>query len=685
MRRLLFAFLWIAVVLLVVQVVYFVFFSVRAPRYNEGRPLPVAIVPSSVPNVSALHHDGYGNVWVGTEGGGVHRFDSAKNEAQPVMVPKELKQAKIRSLAMDGQGRLWAGTARDGLFVRCGDEWKHFDVGRRIPVINVNDGRVFIATEKGLVAYDPQADAWVETGFHGKQPTALAFDAKGNVFVGTACNGIFLLNRDEAGNYTVSKHITAKRRFGPGSAPSVSPVPLDPCGEGLPSNQINALLVDSAHTIWAATAAGLAWSRDGGENWLFVRGRDYGDKMRGLLAGTPHGWKELSRARFGELFPEDDLALLQEGIGGVLWIGTRSLGCIAIKPEAFYRPILPKSDSPESQQKFLEEMAMNSVRFHGTKADQITAMAPLPDGKVLLASRLGPLEKMEYPGSLIDREATVSTEKAEPTTPFPAPYPVKSVEQEGTNEKIAYPHVIVQDDDYTTGNDWDEIYGKTYAFVGGGKDSPDRIVAFDESLCKIRLFVGFVGNRTRPLEQATLAQAHTHHAHGPDEPCDHSLNSWSCVGNAVPKTGDGQHLWCELKLTQPGRYGLSLYFVDPDAVPKKNAKTVEKPRDYLVEIFSEPPPSKTRIPRSDWQEPGKRADEWAAESPPLAVTRVLDFGDGVYKIFELVGPGTYLVKIDKNYSRKIDLCAVLVDRLDTNVQPMNVPDMEAGQTSDEIP
>ena len=685
MRRLLFAFLWIAVILFVAQIVYFVFFSVRAPRYNEGRPLAAVPVTSPVQSISALYHDGYGKVWIGTEENGLHRFDVDKNETQIIPVPAELKAAKIRSLAVDRQGRLWVGTSRNGLFVRSGDECKHYDVGRRIPAIKVSEDSVFIATEKGLVRYQPESDAWSNIPFPEiptAQPTALAFDTQDNLFVGTSCNGIMRLARDDTGNYFVSKNITAARRYGPGSAPGVSPVPLDPCGDGLPSNQINAILVTSDGTVWAATAAGLAWSRDNGETWFFVRGRDYGDKMRGLLAGTPHGWKELARVRFGELLPEDDLALLQEDVNGVLWIGTRSLGCVAIKPEAFYRATLPKSDSPGQSAKFLEEMAMNSVRFHGTKADQIVAMTPLADGKILLASRMGQLEKMVYPAAGVDIKAPTPPENIDVTKTFPIQYRVSPAE--AADDKNAYPYAAFLGTDYETGPDWTQKYGKTYALASGTKDLPDRIVAYDESFCKIRLFVGFVGNRTRPLERATLAQAHTHHRHAPGEPCDHApLGAWSSEGNAVPRTGDGQHLWCELKLTQPGRYGLSLYFVDPDAVPRRNAKAPERPRDYLIEIFPEPPPSRTRIPRGDWQEPGRRADEWVDQTEPLAVTRAVDFGDGMYKNFEIVGPGTYLVKIDKNYSRKIDLCAVLIDRFDS--EGTTVPDMASDQTSDTIP
>jgi hypothetical protein len=420
------------------------------------------------------------------------------------------------------------------------------------------------------------------------------------------------------------------------------------------------------------TAAGLAWSRDSGDSWHFVRGRDYGDKIRFLLAGTPHGWREMPRKRFGELFPEDNIVLLQEDAGGVLWIGTRSLGCVAIKPEAFYQTPLPRSGSLESQEKFLEEVARESTRYHRTKDDQVLAMAPLPDGKILLASRMGSLEKMEHPDGSAGTRATDSTEKTDPTTQFPSPYPLKPVEQ--NRELITYPHVIVLADDYSTRHAWEGHYGKTYALVSGGKDSHNRIIAFDESLCRARLFVGFVGNRTRPLESMTLPQGD-----------GLTLNTWQSFGSGVAPTADGQHLWCEVQFAQPGRYGLSLFFVDPDAIPRQNVRTQAPPRDYLVEIFPEPPPARTRIARSDWQEPGRRADEWATQTQPLAVTRAIDFGDGVYKRFELAGPGTYYVKIDKNFSRMIDLSAVLIDRLDVESPSIDDFDMTTEQPPDTIP
>lgn len=699
MRRILFIALWIAIALFAIQVVYFVFFSVRAPRYNEGRPLQAVAVSSPIRFVSALHDDENGNIWIGTEANGLHRLDPATGETTTLEVPDDLRGAKVRCLTLDKQGRLWVGTLRHGLFVRNGEEWKHYDVADHIPAIGISpkDGSAFVATETGLCRYDPVTDSWSNISFLGEendnprtiiQPTSLAFDPSGNLFVATTCQGIFRLDRDESGNYNVANHITAKRRYGPGSKPRVAPVPLDPCGEGLPSNQVNTILVTSDGTVWTGTKAGLAWSRDGGENWFVVRGRDYGDKMRGLLEGTPYKWKEIPRVRFGELMPEDDIALLAEGWDGQLWIGTRSLGCVAIRPDAFYRESLPKNDDPDSAMAFLTEMSQKTTRFHATKADQVVAMAPLTDGKILLASRSGSLEKMECPGTTVSAQTVIPATKSESTS-FPTEWPKISDEiayEIMKTAEIVYPQAFDLGDDYKVALNWKTAYGKTYALIGGGSMPHDKLIAFDESICKIRPFVGFVGNRTRPLERITLLRGTCNHDHAHEECEDNAVTGWSSVGNGVPRTYDGQHLWCEVKLNEPGRYALSLYLIDPDAVTLRDGKIHERPRDYLIEVFPDFPPTRARTKNADWQELGRRADAWSAESDPLLVSRVLDFGDGMYKRFELAGPGTYYVKIDKNCSRKIDLSAVFIDRLDVETPDVSdMPEKTEEQTSDIIP
>ncbi|MDO5554812.1 MAG: two-component regulator propeller domain-containing protein [Planctomycetia bacterium] len=759
MRRIQIALLVIAVLAIAGQVVYFCVFGVRAPRYSEGHPLVPKTVSEQVPNICTLYNDGTDHVWIGNQEGSIYILDAATDKVQPVTTPQEVSDSRIRSLLTDRCGRLWVGTSRAGLFIRSGDDWKSYDVGQRVGVIKAApDGdQVLVASEKGLFCYDLQSDTWSDIALSSRlpdtsavgdeaksipaeqgeevsggemrmdypvQPTAIAFGMDGTLYVGTSCEGIIQCQRDDAGIFRVVGQTRAKRRYGPGSSPCVSPVPLDACGEGLPSNLINDVLVGADGTVWVATTAGLAWSRDNGASWFFLRGRNYGEKMRGLLAGTPHGWKELPRIRFGELLPEDDIAVLQQDTFGTLWIGTRSLGCIAIRPEAFYQTTTPISDSLESQQKFLEEMAANATRFHGTRVDQITAMSSLSEGTVLLASRIGPLEKIACPGEWLSVEKPVVTKTQNDTSvTFPAVYvPAVSVESnptEPSKEERIYPNAVVLTDDYVTGSQWEGKYGRTYSLVGGGNMPHDAIVAFDETLCKIRPFVGNIGNRTRPLERVSLSSCCSHHKEEHHEHADDErLTAWSCYGNAVPKTVDGQHLWFEMTLVRPGYFRVDLFFIDMDAQLNQIVKAPEVPRDYVIEIFAFPTPGffnadsrlspeaggvltqsmeqlkrdsstspvmqKTRIPKGDWQEAGKRVDEWASVCDPLAVTRVMDFPDGVHKRFMLAGPGTYYLRVAKNYSRKIDLCAVLVDRSEGDPTP-EWPSMTPEQTSDDIP
>jgi sugar lactone lactonase YvrE len=696
MRRILLAMLWIAVILFLVQILYFVFFTIRAPRYNEGRPLHTTALSVPIRRASSLFRDAEGFVWIGTDQAGLYRLNPATGESQTITVPTELNGASVCSLAKDRQDRLWVGTSCHGLFVKSGDEWKHDGFGARIFVITVApDGDVFVATEQGLTVYHPESDSWTDVdihpvGHHAEdlwQISGMAFDAQGDLFIGTACHGIIQLHREETGNYQFVRQIQSQRRFGPGSSPNVSPVPLDSCGEGLPSNQINALLIGSDGTIWGGTAAGLAWSRDRGEHWYYVRGRDYGDKMRGLLAGTPYQWRELPRVRFGELIPEDDIVLLQEDRNGILWMGTRTLGCVALKPDTFYRSILPKSDDMETAMLFFEEMAKNTTRFHGTKFDQIVAMAPTENGKILLASRFGLLETAEYPASEPKSVVPISPPSHTESTTIRFPREKTAINTDKKEAETAYPYAAFLADDFTAHTAWKEKYGKTYTLIGGGALPLDQLIAFDESLCKVRPFAGFIGNRTRPLERITLAAAKEHHhRHHGDSHDEHgefekkgSLTAWSCDGYSVPRTYDGQHLWCEVKLNQPGCYVLSLFFMEL-------INPTDRPRDHLIEVFPAPPASKTRIPKGDWEELGRRADEWGANQTPLAVSRITNFHEGTFKRIELAGQGTYYIKIDKNYSRKIDLCAVLIDRLDSDVPDHSeMPEKSQKQTADVIP
>ncbi len=695
MKRILLTCLWLAVIVFVAQVAYFVFFSTSGPKFNEGRPLSSQGIDVPVQNISSLYRNG-DTVWIGTNGHGLSRYSIQDGKTVYVTGSEILEGKNLRCMAMDKQGRLWIGTARDGLFIGSNKEWKQYNIAQKVADIKVApDGEIIVAHDTGLVRYDPETNTWSPLEIQSEaskdliEPTALAFDSEGKLFVATSCTGLIRLDKNESGIFVQAKHITTQRRFGPGSTPNVAPVPLDPCGEHLPSNQINDVVVTNDNTVWAATSAGLAWSRDSGETWHFLRGRDYGDKMRGLIAGTPYKWKELPRVRFGELLPEDNVTQIHKDENGTLWIVTNTLGCVAVKPNAFYQEMPPKNDDPDSAQEFLTAMAENSSRFHGTKTDRIISMTPMPDGKMLLASGTGKLEILLSPPEFQDSTLSVAENTAWSDAALPADYAATKTEQTPVTE-WTYPQAVFTGSDYVTAEteDKNKNYGKTYTLLGGGNFPHDKLVAEDESACKVRLFVGNVGNRTRPLERTVIVRsAHSHdhdhaHEHGHEENATPGQTAWSSVGNTVPKTYDGQHLWLEVDLKQPGHHRLSLYFVDPDEQRAKREKSALPPRDHLIEIFPEP---KIRIPKTDWLDLGKRLDLLATEQTPLAKARVTDFAYGVYKNVDLAGPGTYFVKIDKNYSRRIDLCSVHVDLVDSDAKNDSMPEKTEAQAPDMIP
>ena len=93
------------------------------------------------------------------------------------------------------------------------------------------------------------------------QANAIAFDADGNIYVGTQCDGLAIAHA--ADNYTTWRVIT-----GPDRMPTV------PRGEGPPTNLINDVLVTRDGTLFVATMLGVAQSRDRGRTLTYSRGAD---------------------------------------------------------------------------------------------------------------------------------------------------------------------------------------------------------------------------------------------------------------------------------------------------------------------------------------------------------------------------------------------------------------------------
>ena len=160
--------------------------------------------------VTALARDEAGNVWVGTEEHGGWRCNpslAADAQWSQFTTTDGLGDDYAYSLAVDKQSRIWVGHLSHGVSVFDGTNWKNYDVpngpiGERIFKIAVCpvDGDVWLGTSAGLTRYSASQDEWRHytraNGLPANQVDAIAFDAKGNIFIGTQCDGIAMSRRE---------------------------------------------------------------------------------------------------------------------------------------------------------------------------------------------------------------------------------------------------------------------------------------------------------------------------------------------------------------------------------------------------------------------------------------------------------------------------------------------------------
>jgi hypothetical protein len=289
--------------------------------------------------VTAMTADPRGYIWVGCEDSGVWRYNPPAPDSdrwKRYGTEDGLGDDNVYAVAVDRHNRVWAGHLNHGVSVGNGVKWQNYEpvagiskegtlagpLGERVFAIAVcpTDGDVWIATNAGLTRYSDSQDTWTSytqaDGLPFDQAAAIAFDRQGNIYVGTQCEGIAMANA--ADGYKTWRAVRGPDR-----------PPLDPAGDGLPSNLINDLLVARDGIIYAATCAGIAFSKDSGQNWQYIRGRNWVDRVTGLYGGPPAGWTP----KEGFLLEHEDITALSEDDKG-LWVVNRKNGCDLIDLQA---------------------------------------------------------------------------------------------------------------------------------------------------------------------------------------------------------------------------------------------------------------------------------------------------------------------------------------------------------------
>ena len=270
----------------------------------------------------------------------------------------------VYALRFDRQGRLWAGLLNSGVAVWNGQEWKTYGpgagpLGERVHTIACNpvDGDIWIGTNAGLTRYSSPNDRWIHLtpadGLPAWDIVSLAFDATGDLYAGTACGGLAIASARQGYQHWRSVRAPASGLW-------------TARGTGLPSDQINQVLVAKNGAVYVATSAGLACSIDKGVTWSFVRGADYVAKAQGLAAGKPADLRPPKDP--AATLPEDYVTCLAEDPSGGLWLGFRRKGLALVDPATL-----------QVKARFVKER-------DGLPDDYVKSLLPLPDGRLAVGT-----------------------------------------------------------------------------------------------------------------------------------------------------------------------------------------------------------------------------------------------------------------------------------------------------------
>jgi signal transduction histidine kinase/ligand-binding sensor domain-containing protein len=239
--------------------------------------------------VQSVCADTNGGLWVGANNGQLGRWQDAKFERfEP---GGGLDRPSVRAVFVDSQQRVWLGTWGRGLLRLAGSRFE--PVAAPLAVQGVvqaihedGNGALWVGTQNGLARWAGGRDWRVFTkadGLTSEIVRALAADAEGGLWIGTEGGG---LNRLLDGRFTAFRK-----------------------GDGrLPSDRVTALLLDNAGVLWVGTAGGLA--RFDGRRWTHLTTAD------GLVSNS--------------------ISYLLDGGDGDIWLGSNA-GLMRLNKEALNR------------------------------------------------------------------------------------------------------------------------------------------------------------------------------------------------------------------------------------------------------------------------------------------------------------------------------------------------------------
>jgi ligand-binding sensor domain-containing protein/serine phosphatase RsbU (regulator of sigma subunit) len=305
--------------------------------------------------VFSMLEDKSGNIWFGTRGGGVSRYDG---ESFTHFTTNEgLSHNKVSSILEDKSGNLWFGTLGGGVSRYNGESFTHFTTkeglshNHVLSMLEDKSGNLWFGTSGGGVSrYDPSAKLrtgsesfthfTTKEGLSNNKVYSILEDKSGNLWFGTLGGGV--------SRYDPS----AKFRTGSESFTHFT------TNEGLSNNYVLSMLEDKSGNLWFGTTGG-GMSRYDGESfthfttneglsnntvWSMLEDKS-GNLWFGTLGGGVSCYDPSAKLRTGSesfthfttnegLSNNNVFSILQDKSGN-LWFGTWGGGVSRYDGESF--------------------------------------------------------------------------------------------------------------------------------------------------------------------------------------------------------------------------------------------------------------------------------------------------------------------------------------------------------------